>query len=83
MVKGSIHGLARRLVAVLKAGELRPLTRSGLGEKGVEFYQIPARHGEFGEVYNRLLASEVKTVLLQVRPFEYVEFHGIALNPRH
>lgn len=82
MVKNSIHGLARRFVAVLKTGEERPLTPCGLGEKSVEFYQIPARHGEFAEVYNRLLASQVKTILLQVRPYELVEFHGIALNPR-
>ena len=80
LVDHSLAGFARRYVAVLKSGEEKVLIPGGLGVRGVEMYALPARHGEATEIYNGLLASQVREIELQTRPYEWVEFDGIALN---
>jgi len=76
----SLKGVSKRLVAILKTGETKVLTVATSGMKGVEGFYLPARHGESTETYNQLIASQVKEVQLQVRPYEWTKFTGIALN---
>jgi beta-lactamase regulating signal transducer with metallopeptidase domain len=80
LVDKPLLGVAKRFIAVMKNGDEKALTAYGHGFKGLEVYGLPARHGEFSENYNRILASEVKEIRLQTRPYEWVEFKGIALN---
>lgn len=70
-----------RVVARLKSGELRQL---GMGMSGAigSIYPVPARHGEWTEGYSHILAGEVQSVEIQVRPYEFVEFDHIALQHR-
>lgn len=77
-----LDDVARRFVAVTRTGEERPLTAYGAGVKGVEHFGLPARHGEFTERYNDLLASDVKAILLQTRPYDWAEFKGVPLEHR-
>jgi len=72
---------AVRVMARLKTGELRELRMGMSGPEGM-IYPVPSRHGEWTEGYSRLLASEVKSVEIQVRPYEFVQFDGIALQHR-
>lgn len=80
MTGQSLKGISKRLVAVLKTGEVRPLTVPTSGPKGVEEYYLPARHGETTENFNHLIASQVKEVQLQVRPYEWTKFTGVAID---
>ena len=75
----ALGDVARRFVAVTFSGEERPLRSWGSGPKGMEIFGLPARRGEFTESYNDLLASDVKEILLQTRPYEWVEFRRIPL----
>jgi hypothetical protein len=70
-----------RVMAKLKTGELREL-RMGMSAAIGSIYAVPARHGEWTEGYSKILASEVRSVEIQVRPYQFVEFDGIALQHR-
>lgn len=74
--------VARRFVAVTYSGDEIPLRFMGLGLKAREYFSLPARHGEVSESYNKILASDVKEIRLETRPYEWVEFKGIPLNHR-
>jgi len=75
-------GCAVRAVAVLNTGENRVLKAGGSRPHGIEVFWVPARHGEFTENYSRVIASQIKELLIQTRPYQWAEFHGIALKPR-
>jgi beta-lactamase regulating signal transducer with metallopeptidase domain len=79
-VQKPLAGVAERFVAVLKTGGTRVLTPCASGAKGLECISLPARHGEWSEVYNHLLASQVGEIQLQTRPYEWAEFPGVALE---
>jgi beta-lactamase regulating signal transducer with metallopeptidase domain len=70
---------AVRVVARLKSGEQRVLSY-GMSERRGSIYPVPARHGEWTEGYSKMIASEVKSVEIQARPYEWVEFDKIALT---
>jgi len=75
-----IGEVARRFVAITKTGERRVLRPYASGPKGMDVFGLAARTGELRSGYNGLLASDVKEILLQTRPFEWVEFRGIPLE---
>jgi hypothetical protein len=79
----SLRDVAIQCVAVLKNGNdvVLDVGAEGMGE--TFSYHIPARHGEWGEGYNHILASDIAKIQIQTRPYEWAEFAGIALKPRH
>jgi hypothetical protein len=72
---------AVRAVVKLKSGEVREL-RMGMSAAIGSIYPVPARQGEWTEGYSHLTASQVQSVELQVRRYEFVEFDKIALQHR-
>jgi len=73
---------AVRVVAVLKSGETRVIDSAGSTIYHEPLYPVPGRHGEQTEFYNHLIASQVKEVQIQTRPYDWAEFRGIALSPK-
>jgi hypothetical protein len=72
---------AVRVMVKLKTGEMREL-RMGMSAAGGSIYAVPARHGEWTEGYSHVLASEVRSVEIQVRPYTFVQFDRISLQHR-
>ena len=81
VLAANLKGVAIRCVAVLKNGRSQELRFGAAGIRETFSYHIPARHGEWGEGYNNLLASDIAKIQIQTRPYEWAEFDGIALKP--
>jgi len=79
--KRPITGMDRRVLVVLKSGKEQQLTNWSSGLHGVQTFTLATRRGSWDGEANGVLASDVKAIELQVRPFQWVEFNGIALNP--
>jgi hypothetical protein len=82
LISKPLQGVARRFVAVLKNGKLRPLDACANGLHAQEFFAIPARHNESTEPYNRLIAADIKEIRLQSRPYQWTTFPNIRLTPK-
>lgn len=82
LVSTPLTGVASRFVAVLRSGKTQVLRSSGHASASIGIYALPARHGERTEGVNNLIAADIKEIQVQTRPFEFVNFNGIALSHR-
>jgi len=80
LIKQPLTNQAVRAVALMKSGAETVLRIGMSGANGLQIFPVPARHGESTEGYSHIIASQVKEIQIQARPFEWVEFDGIALE---
>lgn len=83
LVDRPLGKVAKRVVAITKDGKSHPMVEGGGGGQGTSIFWLPARHGEWTEAYNPdFLASDVKEIQIQTRPYEWVEFKNVPLKPK-
>ena len=86
MANHSINQFSSRLVVELKSGRSKVLRSTGSvtandihGSHTISYYSLPARHGE-QRFLDEILASDIRAIRLETRPYEWVEFKDIALE---